>query len=216
MAIISGALFSKGKGSLGNLTMTTQKGRVILKSKATVVSNPNTEAQQNQRKMISRAVIAWQMLGNVLKSGITTLVQYGSQYNTYVSKNAQFFADSTFTASTFKGLDVLNSWATIGQLPQVSYSTLTYTENDMTLEMSYNYLNKNAKVGDKLKVVTAGNLQSEFSYSEVDITSGMISAPTPTIVFENLNLDTSDDIVWAIWLESADGTKSSNSKFQTT
>jgi len=215
MAIISGALFSKGKGSLGNLTMTTQKGRVILKSKATVVSNPNTEAQQNQRKMISRAVIAWQMLGSVLKSGITTLVQYGSQYNTYVSKNAQFFADATFTASTFKGGDVIGSWATLGQLPSVVYTNLSYTPNDLEITAGFKYLQNNAKVGDKLKLVAAGFNQSEFSYSEVEITAPMISNNTPVITFENLDIDTSDDITLCIWLESSDGTKSSNSKFVT-
>ena len=93
---INSILVGKGKGSAGNVTVTQLKGQTILKQKATIVANPNTEAQQLQRKMVNRAVYFWQLFGNVLKSGWTSLLPFCSEYNTFVSVNSGFFKSKEF------------------------------------------------------------------------------------------------------------------------
>jgi hypothetical protein len=74
--IINSLLIGKGKGSAGNITVNQLKGQTILKQKASMVANPRTDAQVAQRDMVSRAVYFWQLFGNVLKSGWTSLLPF--------------------------------------------------------------------------------------------------------------------------------------------
>ena len=85
MAIINSIILGRAKGSIGNVSFSTQKGRVIARQKPSIVTNPRTQAQLDQRAKVSAANVAWYMIGNVVKSGITQLVGLGSQFNTYVS-----------------------------------------------------------------------------------------------------------------------------------
>ncbi|AZA74548.1 DUF6266 family protein [Chryseobacterium indoltheticum] len=214
MAIISGALFSQAKGSVGNLTLSTQKGRVIMKSKASVVSNPNTSAQQRQRAFISKAVIAWKLLGNVLKSGITSLVQYGSQYNTYVSKNAQHFTTAMFDINSMAGGDLIGSFATIGARGELSYSLVSKDTDSVTLSINNSTLKNTANIGDVLKLVIGDTAAAEFSYSELEITQSMLENAVTTVTFNDLSLPFDSMLVSTLWSESSDMTQSNTSKFK--
>ena len=106
---INSILVGKGKGSAGNVTVTQLKGQTILKQKATIVANPNTEAQQLQRKMMNRSVYFWQLFGNVLKSGWTSLLPFCSEYNTFVSVNGGFFKAKDFDKSTYRNIFILKN-----------------------------------------------------------------------------------------------------------
>lgn len=90
MAIFSSTLMTRAKGSVGNLTIVTTKGRMIAKQKISIMSNPRTEKQQSQRGALALAVALWQYTGAVIKSGITVYPQYGSQYNGFVTQNIDF------------------------------------------------------------------------------------------------------------------------------
>ena len=103
--IINSLLIGKGKGSAGNITVNQLKGQTILKQKATMVANPRTDAQVAQRDMVSRAVYFWQLFGNVLKSGWTSLLPFCSEYNTFVSTNSMHFKSSTFTKESYKNIE---------------------------------------------------------------------------------------------------------------
>lgn len=214
MAIINSILLGRAKGSVGNVSFSTQKGRVIARQKPSIVANPRTQAQLDQRAKVSAVNVAWYMIGNVIKSGITQLVGLGSQFNTYVSKNANVFAGKEFTKESFKTLDLLGSYASIGATPKLPF--VKVAEGVYTLEVSFNknIFGMYAKVGDILKIVVGKGLSSEQSYGEVAVTQAMLDQAEPTAEFQDLDLQGNGDTIGALWLESADGKTSSTSQFE--
>lgn len=214
MAIVDSIILGRAKGSIGNVTLSTQKGRVIAKQKATIVSNPNTVAQLEQRGKLSKAVLAWQAIGNVVKSGITALMPFSSAYNTYVSKNMDVFASSEFPNGSVRGIDLLDSFATIGRLGTIGYSNEEVTTDFYRASLEKSNFNQIAKVGDKLKIVVGNQLAEEFSYSATTVTQAMLDNPTPFVVFSDLGLSDVRSVFSALWLETADGKESTTAKFK--
>lgn len=214
MAIVDSIILGRAKGSIGNVTLSTQKGRVIAKQKATIVSNPNTVAQQEQRGKLSKAVLAWQAIGNVVKSGITALMPFSSAYNTYVSKNMEIFANADFPNGAVRGIDLLDSFATIGRLGTLTYSQDTVDFDSYKATLDKANFNQIAKVGDKLKILVGNQLAEEFSYSETTVTQAMLDNPTPFVVFSDLGLSDVRSVFSALWLETADGKESTTAKFK--
>lgn len=214
MAIVDSIILGRAKGSIGNVTLSTQKGRVIAKQKATIVSNPNTVAQQEQRGKLSKAVLAWQAIGNVVKSGITALMPFSSAYNTYVSKNMDIFANAGFPNGAVSGMDLQDSFATIGRLGTLTYSQDTVDFDSYKATLDKANFNQIAKVGDKLKILVGNQLAEEFSYSEATVTQAMLDNTTPFVVFADLGLSSVSQVVSALWLETADGKESTTAKFK--
>lgn len=214
MAIINSILLGRAKGSIGNVSFSTQKGRVIARQKPSIVANPRTQAQLDQRAKVSAVNVAWYMIGNVIKSGITQLVGLGSQFNTYVSKNANVFAGKNFTKESFKTLDLLGSYASIGATPKIPFVKVDEDFNTLVVTFPKNIFGMYAKVGDILKVVVGKGLSYEQSYSEVAVTQAMLDRADPTAEFPDLDLQGNGDTIGALWLESADGKTSSTSQFE--
>lgn len=214
MAIINSILLGRAKGSIGNVSFSTQKGRVIARQKPSIVANPRTQAQLDQRAKLSAVNVAWYMIGNVIKSGITQLVGLGSQFNTYVSKNADVFAGKDFTKESFKTLDLLKSYASIGAYPKIPFTKVAEDVNTIKVTFNKNIFGMYAKVGDILKVVVGKALSSEQSYSEVVVTQAMLDAVEPSAEFHDLDLQGPSHTIGALWLESADGKTSSTSQFE--
>lgn len=214
MAIIDSIILGRAKGSIGNVTLSTQKGRVIAKQKATIVSNPNTVAQQSQRGKLAKGVIAWQKLSNVIKSGWTSLMQFSSAYNTYISKNIDIFADKDFTDSTLLGMDLVDSFGSYGSLGNINYYVREILDDSAKFNLDKAVFSNVAKVGDKLKIVIGGQGSEELSYSETYVTQAMLDAQEPFVSFNGLALDTNQSQVSCMWLESADGKNSTTSKFK--
>ena len=67
MAIINSIILGRASGSIGNVSLSTRKGRVIARQKPTIGANPRTTQQLNQRKKIAAVVIAWYFIGNAIK-----------------------------------------------------------------------------------------------------------------------------------------------------
>ena len=214
MAIINSIILGRAKGSIGNVSFSTQKGRVIARQKPSIVANPRTQAQLDQRAKVSAVNVAWYMIGNVIKSGITQLVGLGSQFNTYVSKNADVFAGKEFTKDSFKTLDLVGSYASIGATPKLPYNKVAEDFNTLKVSFNKNIFGMYAKVGDILKVVVGKGLASEQSYGEVAVTQAMLDQVEPTAEFQDLDLQGNGDTIGALWLESADGKTSSTSQFE--
>lgn len=212
---INSILVGKGKGSAGNITVTQLKGQTILKQKASIVANPNTEAQQMQRKMMNRSVYFWQLFGNVLKSGWTSLLPFCSEYNTFVSVNSQFFKDKTFDKNSYKNLDAIGAQATKGRLGSLVASVDEILDDTQSFNLNASQLQNIAKVGDKLKLLIGAQNQETMSYAEVVVTSTLLASTAPTVVFGNPLEDASASLVYTIWLESADGKDSTSSVFVT-
>lgn len=214
MAIINSIILGRAKGSIGNVSFSTQKGRVIARQKPSIVANPQTQAQLAQRAKVSAVNVAWYMIGNVIKSGITQLVGLGSQFNTYVSRNANVFAGKDITKENFKTLDLVGSYASIGANPQIPFVVDDVEDTQLNVLFDKQVLNSLAKVGDFIKLVIGKGLDSQQSYAEVMVTQAMLDSASPSALFGDLNLLGNGDYIGALWLESADGKNSTTSTFK--
>ena len=214
MAIINSIILGRAKGSIGDVSFSTQKGRVIARQKPSIVANPRTQAQLDQRQKVSAVNVAWYMIGNVVKSGITQLVGLGSQFNTYVSRNADIFAGKEFTKDNFVTNDLLGSFASIGANPKLPYAKLASDVDSLDVSFNKAQLGMYAKVGDILKVVVGNANASEQSYGEVAVTQALLDSENPQVTFTDLDLQGAGGLVAALWLESADGKTSSTSQFE--
>ena len=210
---INSILVGKGKGSAGNVTVTQLKGQTILKQKATIVANPNTEAQQLQRKMVNRSVYFWQLFGNVLKSGWSSLLPFCSEYNTFVSVNSGFFKGKVFDKDSYKNMDAIGAQATKGRLGTLIASLEEATATSQSFFLNASQLQNIAKVGDKIKLLIGEQNQETMSYTEVLVTSALLASPTPKVVFDADLEITASAFVNAIWLETADGKDSTSAIF---
>lgn len=210
---INSILVGKGKGSAGNVTVTQLKGQTILKQKATIVANPNTEAQQLQRKMVNRSVYFWQLFGNVLKSGWTSLLPFCSEYNTFVSVNSGFFKSKNFDRDSYKNLDSIGAQATKGRLGALSVSVDEILDETQSFNLNASQLQNIAKVGDKLKLLIGEQNQETMNYADVVVTPALLTSTAPTVVFSSTLEDAAASLVYTIWLESADGKESTSSVF---
>lgn len=211
---INSILVGKGKGSAGNVTVTQLKGQTILKQKASIVANPNTEAQQMQRKMINRSVYFWQLFGNVLKSGWTSLLPFCSEYNTFVSVNSDFFKSKDFDKDSYRNIDAIGAQATKGRLGSLVVSVDDINNETQSFNLNAAQLQNIAKVGDKIKLLIGAKNQETMSYADVIVTPALFASTAPTVEFANPLEDASVPLVYAIWLESADGKESTSSVFQ--
>ena len=211
--IINSLLIGKGKGSAGNVTVNQLKGQTILKQKATMVANPRTDAQVAQRDMVSRAVYFWQLFGNVLKSGWSSLLPFCSEYNTFVSTNSGHFKTATFTKESYRNIESVGAVATKGRLGSLDAVFYSADENDILFSIPAGKIKTIAKVGDKIKVLIGAINQDTMSYFEkvllaTDIVDGEF------ILFLGSSIEGySSLLVYAVWLETADGKDSTTSKF---
>ena len=210
---INSILVGKGKGSAGNVTVTQLKGQTILKQKASIVANPNTEAQQLQRKMVNRSVFFWQLFGNVLKSGWTSLLPFCSEYNTFVSVNSGFFKGKDFDRDSYRNMDAIGAQATKGRLGTLVASVDDFNDASQSFILNASQLQSIAKVGDKIKLLIGAQSQDTMSYAEVIVTSTLLASNNPTVSFVSDLEDTSVPLVYAIWLETADGKNSTSAIF---
>ena len=213
MAIVNSIILGRAKGSIGNVTLSTQKGRVIAKQKATIVSNPNTPAQQEQRSKLSKGVLAWQAIGHLVKSGITAVLPFATQYNTYVSKNMDIFAINDFPNGEVRGLDLQNSFASIGRLGTLAPLLVSAGLEEVEVSFNSQAFKSIVKVGDIIKGIFTNTLSSESSFSSVVVDQAMWDAGGSSVNFEGLALASTTNIIAAIWVEYADGKESSTSKF---
>ena len=211
---INSIVIGRGSGSAGNVTVLQLKGQTILKQKATIVGNPKTEKQMNQRRMINRAVFAWQLLGGVLRQGWTSLLPFCSEYNTYISENADFFKLADFTKETMTARDVVGSVASKGSLGLLGASIGDLDGNANKFNFSQSNLNQIAKVGDKLVFITADSERSEFNYAEKVVDAPLLASASPQVTLPELPTTITNQAVYAVFVVSADGKYSSTSNFE--
>lgn len=214
MAIIDSVIMSRAKGSIGNVTLSTQKGRVIAKQKASIVSNPNTQAQQVQRGKVAKAVLAWQLVGGYVKSGITALLPFASEYNTFTSKNMPLYRDGGFENGAVKGEDLKDSFATLGKLGNINVSSVVIDDDSIDFTLAMDNFKRIAKQGDIIKVLVLDSSSDKVSYTSKVVDTSLLSSSdgSVSISVDNSSLTRKD--IYAIWLETADGKNSTTSKFE--
>ena len=214
MAIFSSTLMTRAKGSVGNLTIVTTKGRMIAKQKISIMSNPRTERQQSQRSALALAVALWQYTGAVIKSGITVYPQYGSQYNGFVNQNIAFLKNSSIDPNALRNQDLVGLKATNGNLGTINFVPDDLNADDGSFTFPAGALKNIAKVGDLIKVVIGSAMASESGYFEKKLDAKDLSSTSAYITFLGDFTQYLDSPVYTVWVESADGTKSTSSVFK--
>jgi hypothetical protein len=213
MAIFSSTLMTRGKGSIGNLTIVTSKGRMIAKQKISIMSNPKTAKQTIQRNALALAVALWQHVGSVIKSGITVYPEFGSQYSGFVKSNIEFLKGSTANPKNVINENLAGLQASNGTLGTITATVDDLNASDGTFVVPAGSLRNIAKVGDLLKVVVGAQTGAEMGYFEKVVTADDLLASNDSLVFSGNFYEYAVRPVYAIWVESADGVKSSSSKF---
>ena len=214
MAIFSSTLMTRAKGSVGNLTIVTSKGRMIAKQKISIMSNPNTERQQSQRSALALAVALWQYTGAVIKSGITVYPQFGSQYNGFVNQNIAFLKNSTIDPNALRNHDLVGVRATNGTLGAINFTADDIASDSASFNFPTGALKNIAKVGDKIKLVIGSGLQSEMGYFEKELVASDLTSTANYVELEGDFSRYSTAPVYTIWVETADATKSTSSVFK--
>lgn len=215
MAIFSSTLMTRAKGSLGNLTIVTTKGRMIAKQKISIMSNPKTEGQVSQRSALSVAVAMWQYCGAVLKSGITAYPEYGSQYSGFVQSNIDFLKGKTINPKNLKNADFVGVQATKGSLGTVNFDKEGLNEEIFEIGFPTGALKNIAKVGDKLVLLVGIESESELGYFEHDLVANDLLSSTASIeVSGDFSAYEGESLVYVAWVQSSDGTKSTTQKFK--
>lgn len=210
---ISSLIIGRGKGSAGNVTVVQLKGQTILKQKAEIVANPRTPAQMTQRSMINRAVYVWQLFGNVIKTGWTSLLPFCSEYNTFVSVNSLHFVSSTFTKENLKLADLVGSQATKGSLGVLQADEFLIASGLIDATFLVNSIVGGIKAGDKIKMLGGSNNGSEAGYDYYTVTpSDVLNGSISNTFTLGSDLSGTNSVI-AFWLETADGNKSTSAKF---
>ena len=213
MARFSSTLMTSVIGSVGNITMLTSRGRMIAKQKIFVMGNPRTVGQVRQRKGLSIAVAMWRYAGAVLKSGITVFPQFGSQYNQFVKDNTNFLRDSLINPDALRNQDFEGIKATNGNLGNVSFSVDDFSSAGAVFNFSSGALKNIAKVGDLVKVVVGKPLESEMGYFEKVLVANDLLSTSDQLTISGDFKHYQDGAIWTLWVESADGLKSTSSSF---
>lgn len=213
MAIFSSTLMTRGKGSVGNLTIVTSKGRMIAKQKISIMSNPNTRQQQLQRKGLSLAVALWKYLGGIVKSGITVYPQFGSQYNGFVNQNIAYLKTVELDPFHLNNQALPGLIATNGNLGTINFTLVSAHAENAVFSFPTGALKNIAKIGDKVKLVIGIQNSSELGYFAQDLTAANLLSRSSDITIAGDFSAYPDNQIYAMWVESADGTKSTTSKF---
>lgn len=214
MARISSTIMTRATGSIGNITLSYQKGRIIAKQKIDVMSNPRTQGQVLQRDALSIAVAMWAYCGAVIKSGITSYPELGSQYNGFVKENIAFLKGSNIDPKALANRDFVGVLATNGNLGAFNADIQDADEDFASFSYSDGLLYRLAKVGDLVKVVIGDSARSEMGYFEKVLTADDLDPAGVSLSINGNFQPYSKNPVFALWVESADGTKSTTSKFK--
>lgn len=167
MAIVQSIAVGKARGSAGNVTFSTVKGRVIMKEKPIFVANPRTEAQQAQRNALARTVKLWQKIGFLAKDGWTRLNAYASPYNQFLSNNIPLVKELPGTVDDILEQDLKGLQISSGKLvsPLLNKSGMTVTDSSLTFDVDYG--DSDLKIGDKVCVIAFDKLKGNAVKTEL-------------------------------------------------
>jgi hypothetical protein len=114
MAKVANVLIGKTSGSVGGTTFSSWKGINVLKSKPTVVANPQSDKQTAQRTAFSAMVAMYRVLVAILSIGFKEMAVKMSAFNAFTSVNLKNAFDlSSPPTATFEPENLLISKGTI-------------------------------------------------------------------------------------------------------
>ena len=104
--------------------------------------------------------------------------------------------------------------ATNGNLGTVNFVRDAITSTSATFNYPAGALKNIAKIGDLVKLVVGSGLQSEMGYFEKELTAADLTSTADYVEFTGDFARYSTAPVFAIWVETADSTKSTSSVFK--
>ncbi|MEH7889219.1 DUF6266 family protein [Elizabethkingia meningoseptica] len=214
MAILNSIILGRAKGSIGNVTLSTQKGRVIAKQKATIVSNPKTDEQMLQRNGLSLAVFLWQKLNLYIKEGFTITSQYGNQYNAFVSNNINFLKNIDKDKENLTSKDVQGLAISLGKFPNPFEKIQSDSEGKGAVVINKDLLASFAKVGDKFVLIIAMDNDQEFRAITLNVSLPMLTGTNKVFPIPDLEFPNTAKLSWAAFVITDNGKTSSTSTLQ--
>lgn len=166
MARVQNTLIGKSSGSVGGATFSTWKGINVLKSKAIVVKNPQTQLQQNQRNRMTLLVAMFRGVAAVLNIGFSKMATGMSAYNAFVRAN---LLETNFTGSAptmaLIYANLLTGKGTMGETPILAVTGTNASANvpitwDGTLEPT------GYSVGDIAVAAVYNETQDVWGYAD--------------------------------------------------
>ena len=104
--------------------------------------------------------------------------------------------------------------ATNGNLGAINFVKDEIVSDSATFNYPAGALKNIAKVGDRVKLVLGSGLHSEMGYFETELTAGNLTSTSDFVRFSGDFSRYSTAPVYTLWVESADGTKSTSSVFK--
>lgn len=124
----------KTRGSMGNFTTQNWKGINVARAKPVDVANPNTPAQQAQRRQFALLVIWSKMLGSVLNVGLSKAAIKQTVFNLFTSlnfKNGAISYDGTAASVDSEVLQISS-----GSSVNIAQATVSSNLNTVTASIS--------------------------------------------------------------------------------
>jgi hypothetical protein len=171
MAITNSIAIGTGRRKLGEIVLSTVKGRTIARKYQPNVANPNTPMQQAARARMRNCVMMWGLIGNFCKGAFRNRKKYQSEYNAFVSANV----------STMDELSYQNAWDILSNKPQVRITNGQLGLLNMllntpsSLEVDITGVSMNLREGDILRVAEFETSNKSVSYQEHVLTGSDIS-----------------------------------------
>ena len=205
MAIVQNPVMGKMAKSFANVNTYVHKGQNVISAKAFNRKDKNTEAQQNQRTSFKLISDAWASLGGFGESGFPSRPEKLSAFNVFMSLNLPNAIDSTGDVSV---IDYSLLQVSKGSLPgvddvkvEINAAGITFTGDTLldypkalTTDVITVLLKK---ANGALKAVKQPRGESETFTAQIAL-SGITAADVEFVY---------------VFVNSADGTKASNSVY---
>jgi len=135
MAKVSNPLIGATSGSVGGVTFSKWKGIDVIKTKPTVVANPNTDKQKSQRLSFAMIIMIYRVLVAIVNLGFKQLAISQSAYNAFTQANLKTAFDKSVPGvTTFQPELFLISK---GTMSDTVISSVTVDESDVNCVVTF-------------------------------------------------------------------------------
>ena len=181
MAITNSVAIGTGKKKLGEVVLSTVKGRTIARKYQPNVANPNTQAQINQRNKMANCVMLWGIMKSFMRGAFVNRKRYQSAYNAFVSANVD-------------KMDVIrepNAWNIIEnrvpfEITNGQLGEITLTAPSMSnMAIVFSAIAHDLKVGDILRMAKWSEANKVAEIYEEPLTSAVIGSGQLVVSYFN-------------------------------
>jgi hypothetical protein len=176
MAVIESVVMGSAKNRLGEVVLTTVKGRTIARKYQANVHDAKTQKQINQRNRMANCIQLYKVLSSAVSVGFTNRGKLFSVYNAFVSNNIGIMAATRY--DTVDGIiedatgNIVISTGSLGT-PAVSYQ-------GTVVQINFTDIKEKFEVGDNVRLFglnLSGNiaLVSDIVLTQSNLTSGVLN-----------------------------------------